>query len=104
MLLLLQGTQRPSGTCGVHRLGKCSVGEPASESKHGWLSESLRGGQRLRDWLQKGERIMFKRSAVLLAILLFTILASTTSGKPTSDQNQFPAGYVPPGDIMFKQH
>jgi len=47
---------------------------------------------------------MSKHPAVFLGILLLIVFASTTRGNPASDQNQFPAGYVPPGDVMFKQH
>ena len=58
----------------------------------------------LCDSNQKGAPVMSKNYAVFLSILLFTIFATTTRGRPTSDQNQFPAGYVPPGDLIFKQY
>lgn len=58
----------------------------------------------LRRSNQKGGTIMSKRYAILLGVLLFGIFAYGAQGKPTTDQNQFPAGYVPPGDAMFKQY
>jgi len=47
---------------------------------------------------------MFKHRLVFLVMFLFAAFVSTGQGKPASDRNQFPASYVPPGDVMFKQY
>lgn len=47
---------------------------------------------------------MSKHRAILAGLILLSGLAWNAKGKPPTDQNQFPATYVLPGDVMFKQY
>lgn len=49
---------------------------------------------------------MSKNRIVLLSIILLGLgtLGLVAKGKATPDRNQFPATYVVPGDVMFKQY
>ena len=47
---------------------------------------------------------MTKHHAILAGFVLLLGFAWNAKGKPPRDQNHFPATYVLPGDVMFKQY